>query len=213
MEYRGARPESVLSVTVLPVPSRPKSLPSGSDSASHYFGTAVFIPIVPPLEHQGRILVLLPQPFLPRLTTVNHIAFVAAFIRVGKTMPLDSEGHGGRQDVEAHVVKRIMGRPENRLDIPSAGTGSERDFRGAGRNGAHRLPAAKATPVMTHRAGVEASIDKNPVKPTLENSRSAVPPDRKLCHHQVRTLQPRSFSPDVVGQCARAQGVTLLTQG
>ena len=44
-------------------------------------------------------------------------------------MPLDAEGHEGRQDTEAHVVKGIVGRPQNQIDVPTTGTRAEGDFK------------------------------------------------------------------------------------
>lgn len=75
---------------------------------SYRFRAAVFIPIVPPGEPERRVPIQALQPLSPRLQIHHQTPSVAVLIRVGIAVPLDAECHEGRQDVEAHIVKRIM---------------------------------------------------------------------------------------------------------
>ena len=135
------------------------------------------------------------------------------FIRVGKAVPLNAEGHEGRQDMKAHVMEGIVCRPENPPDVPAPGTRAESGFRGSGCHGAYRLPAAEISAVVSHGTGVQASIHEDPIEPSLQDGRMAVPPDRELEHDQVRALQSPDLPLDIHGQRFGCKCISLLTQG
>ena len=125
-------------------------------------------------------------------------------------MTRHTEGEKRRQDGEAHIVERVVDRPQKQLDIAAASTRRERCLGRTGGDGKHGALAAKKTAIIAFRPAVKQAVDEDPIEPALENRRLCVPPERKLEDDQVRALDTRDLAANVGGKCALLASMALL---